>query len=118
MSKKLKIPAHVSSLGEAIRFLRDKQGVSLRALADSVGVSAPFLSDLEHGRRQTDKFDELAKALNVDVEDLKAFDPRVSPALKEWLAINPKVVSFLNHMQRSGQAPSEEMMQALLKKQR
>lgn len=107
MTKKHKIPPHVCSLGEAIRYLRDKEGMTLRALADAVGVSAPFLSDLEHGRRQTEKYDELAKALNVDVEELKSFDPRVSPELKSWLATNPKVISFLNHLQSSGRTISD-----------
>ena len=116
MSKKQKIPSHICSLGEAVRYLRDKQGLTLRALADAVGVSAPFLSDLEHGRRQTEKYDELAKALSVDVEDLKAFDPRVSSELKSWLATNPRVISFLNHLQSSGQTVSEEALQSLLKK--
>ena len=115
MSKKLKIPAHVCSLGEAIRFLRDEQKLTLRALADAVGVSAPFLSDLEHGRRQTDKFDELAKALHVDAEDLKAFDPRVTPELKSWLTTNPQVVSLLNFLQSTGRTLSNETIQSLKK---
>ena len=39
------------SLGQRIHELRGKAGLSLRKLADQIGVSAPFLSDIEFGRR-------------------------------------------------------------------
>ena len=39
------------SLGERIHKLRDKAGLSLRKLADQIGISSPFLSDIELGRR-------------------------------------------------------------------
>src|SRR5437868_5021142 len=90
---------HVSktarSLGEAVRLLREEQGLTLRALAEKVGVSAPFLSDLEHGRRQTDRYEALAEALNVPVAELRELDTRVTPELKEWLTENPKLVALL-----------------------
>ena len=76
--------------------------MTLRALAEKVGVSAPFLSDLEHGRRQTNLHDELAAALNVPVAELRALDSRVSPELKDWLSENPKLIALLRDMQSSG----------------
>jgi len=85
------VPKGVASFAEALRLLREGQGLTLRALAQKIGVSAPFLSDLEHGRRQTDKYDELAQALDVPVEELRELDTRVPPDLKEWLASNPKL---------------------------
>lgn len=41
----------MARIGDAIREAREKKGVSLRWLAEKIGVSAPFLSDVEHGRR-------------------------------------------------------------------
>ena len=38
-------------LGQRIRDARVRKGVSLRALARRVGVSAPYLSDMERGNR-------------------------------------------------------------------
>jgi len=39
------------ALGEELRALRKKRGVSLRRMAELLDVSAPYLSDLELGRR-------------------------------------------------------------------
>jgi transcriptional regulator with XRE-family HTH domain len=112
------VPHGVATLGEAIRLLREQQGLTLRALADKVGVSAPFLSDLEHGRRQTDKYDELAKALSVPAEQLRQLDTRLSGDLKEWLAQNPKLLGLLKDMQSSGRPVPLEAIQLALKKRR
>ena len=39
------------TIGERIRHTRKRLGLSLRELARRVGISAAFLSDIEHGRR-------------------------------------------------------------------
>lgn len=39
-------------LGDAIRERRAAARMTLRAVAKALGVSAPFLSDVEHGRRR------------------------------------------------------------------
>lgn len=66
------------SFGERLRQLRDEKDYSLRELADKVGVSAAFLSDIELGRRfpAEDKLVALAKALSIDVATLKEYDFR------------------------------------------
>lgn len=38
-------------LSEVIREQREIRGLTLRRVAEAVGVSAPYLSDVEHGRR-------------------------------------------------------------------
>ena len=38
-------------LGDALRFYRTQRGISLRAVATHLKLSAPFLSDCELGRR-------------------------------------------------------------------
>lgn len=38
-------------LGEACRRERERKGMSLRHVADKLGLSAPFISDCELGRR-------------------------------------------------------------------
>ena len=37
--------------GKAVRHLRDRKGVSQKAMAAALGVSPAYLSALEHGRR-------------------------------------------------------------------
>ena len=39
------------TFGDRLRELRDKKDFSLRELADKLKVTAPFLSDIEFGRR-------------------------------------------------------------------
>jgi transcriptional regulator with XRE-family HTH domain len=52
-------------VGEEIYRLRQGK-LTLRALAAKVGLSAPFLSDVEHGRRSVRRhLGKLAKALGV-----------------------------------------------------
>lgn len=48
-------------MGDALRRRREEKRVTLRALADAIGVSAPFLSDVEHGRRRLSE-EQAAKA--------------------------------------------------------
>ncbi|HEY3819947.1 MAG TPA: helix-turn-helix transcriptional regulator [Polyangiaceae bacterium] len=110
------VPPDVKSLGEAVRILREDQGLTLRALAEKVGVTAPFLSDLEHGRRQTDRHEKLAAALNVPVDELRQLDSRLSPDLKDWLAANPKLVALLKDMQSSGRPVPLEALRSTLRR--
>ena len=62
------------SLGQRLRELRDKVSLSLRKLADQIGISAPFLSDIELGRRfpSEEILAKLAGALEVSPDELKA----------------------------------------------
>lgn len=90
------------TLGQTIRELRELKGLTLRALAKLVGVSAPFLCDVEQDRRKTKCLDELAKALDVPPEKLRALDNRVTPDLKAWLEKNPGVLAVLRQMHAQG----------------
>src|SRR5246500_3192287 len=66
------------SLGQRLHELRDKADLSLRELSKKVGISGPFLSDIELGRRfpSEEILAKLAKVLNVSLEDLKQYDNR------------------------------------------
>ena len=66
------------TLGEHLRELREKNNVSLRALASRVRITAPYLSDIELGRRHpSDRvLTDLARALRTTVDDLRRHDPR------------------------------------------
>jgi transcriptional regulator with XRE-family HTH domain len=66
------------SLGQRLHELRDRADLSLHELAKKVGISGPFLSDIELGRRfpSEEILAKLAKVLNVSLEDLKQYDNR------------------------------------------
>ena len=92
------LPSHIKTLGMAVRFLRERAGLSLRQTARLVGVSSAFLSDLERDRRHTTKIGELAQVLGCKVEVLQKLDARLSADLKEWIAANPGMVAVLREM--------------------
>jgi transcriptional regulator with XRE-family HTH domain len=51
----------MSAYGDAVRVARVKAGVSLREAAKALGVSAPYLSDVERGQRAPLAPDKSAK---------------------------------------------------------
>ncbi|MDB6027480.1 MAG: hypothetical protein JWM68_3703 [Verrucomicrobiales bacterium] len=81
-------------LGDVIRELREKQDLSLRELARQTEISAPFLSDVELGRRypSDEVLEKIAKKLKVSVENLKQYDHRDSVyELKRMVENNPSL---------------------------
>jgi len=82
------------SLGQRIRELRDKAALSLRGLAKRIGISSPFLSDIELGRRfpSEEILAKLAGALEVSPDELKQYDTRAPIAdLKRLIDLDPKL---------------------------
>lgn len=68
----------MEGLGAYIRKLRDERDLSLREFAKKLDLSAPFISDIELGRRHPSEevLAKIAKVLGVKVEDLRARDTR------------------------------------------
>lgn len=68
----------METLGEFIDRVRDERDLSLRELSRRIGCTAPFLSDVVHGRRypSEDMLAEIAKALGVKEADLRERDHR------------------------------------------
>src|SRR6202035_920758 len=88
------------SLGQRIRELRDKADLSLRGLAKRIGISSPFLSDIELGRRfpSEEILAKLAGALEVSPDELKQYDTRAPIAdLKRLMDSDPKRVFEKSH---------------------
>lgn len=69
----------VKTFGQRIRELRESANMSVRGFAKKIGTSAPFVSDIELGRRfPSEKVCErIATVLGVPVDDLRAYDVRV-----------------------------------------
>jgi len=63
------------SFGELLTQLREKKDKTLRELARAIGVSAPFLSDVEKGRRSAltaERIDKVAEVLQLDQDERNA----------------------------------------------
>jgi DNA-binding Xre family transcriptional regulator len=56
-----------------VRVWREHRGLSARALASRAGISAAYLSQIETGKKpgSFDAMSKLARALEVDMEDLE-----------------------------------------------
>ncbi len=104
------------TLGQKIHELRGKADLSLRELAIKLGVSAPFLSDIELGRRypSEDVLAKIAQVLNIPIDELKKYDVREPIAdLKRLMDTNPKLgFAFRTMVDRvkSGNLTAEEIM--------
>ncbi len=76
-----KVGRTVGSLGDYLREQRTASRLSLRQLADQVGVSNPYLSQIERGLRRpsAEVLQQLAKALRISAEQLYIRAGIVSP---------------------------------------
>ena len=63
---------NVNSIGEYIRQQREQAKISMRQLAQTAGVSTPYLSQIERGLRKpsADILQQLAKGLRISAEAL------------------------------------------------
>jgi len=62
--------------GTGWRLAREAKGMTLRALAAAAGISAPFQSDVEHGRRR------YSPEVEARIRVLLDLDPTPEPAAK------------------------------------
>src|SRR5690349_9018821 len=69
----------METLGAYIRRVRDERDMSLREFARRIGCTPPFVSDVEHDRRNPseDLLVEMARVLAVSQEELRKRDLRV-----------------------------------------
>ncbi len=83
----------MKSFGQFIREKRDEKDLSLRELARRAGVSAPFLSDIELGRRfpSDEVLEKLGAILGATVDELRGYDTRPPiEGLRRLAESNPK----------------------------
>jgi|ERR1700679_576376 len=81
------------TFGEYIRKLRDERDLSLREFARQLDCSAPFISDVELGRRYPSEaiLKQIAKLLGTTVEGLRQYDQRPPPTedIKKLISTDP-----------------------------
>src|SRR5262245_27415666 len=103
------------TLGERIRARRLELRITLRELARRVDVSAPYLTDLEAGRRHPspEVRGRIAAALELPEAELEALDTRLSPEVRRWVETQPDVARLLRTIQTSPRRRREEMLRQL-----
>lgn len=77
-----------ATMGQRLREMRERAGLSLRDVAKAANVSAPFLSDVERGRRfpADETLTLIARKIRVSADELKKHDHRSSLAELKRLA--------------------------------
>jgi transcriptional regulator with XRE-family HTH domain len=85
-------------LGEIIRRQRELSALSMRQFADLVGISNPYLSQIERGLREPSErvLEGIARSLQVPVEALRHeagldVDPEETPAVIEAIRADVKL---------------------------
>jgi transcriptional regulator with XRE-family HTH domain len=101
------------TLGEKLRFEREKKKISLRKFAKQLGISAPYLVDIEKNRRlpSGELLQKVADLLDIPVSIFDEFSPGVSKPVREWLEKNPLVARILRYLQKD--ATPEETLERL-----
>lgn len=77
-----------ATMGQRLREVRERAGFSLREVAKAADISAPFLSDIELGRRfpRNETLALIAQKLRTSAQDLKKYDHRSALADLKRLA--------------------------------
>jgi len=77
-----------ASMGQRLREMRERAGLSLREVAKAAKISAPFLSDVELGRRfpTNETLALIAQKLRVSADEIKKHDHRSALADLKRLA--------------------------------
>ncbi len=97
----------MTPFGAKLRELRAARGVTLKAMAEAIGVSAAYLSALEHGRRGAPTWylvQRIITFFNViwdEAEELERLaedsDPRVTV---DTAGLSPKATQLANRLAR------------------
>ena len=94
------------NVGERIKELREKRGLTVNKLANLAGISQSYLRDVELGNK------------NPTVETLSYFYDALGISLKEFFsendnAINPFLMSAINQLSNQQQLKLAEFLQTL-----
>jgi transcriptional regulator with XRE-family HTH domain len=111
----------MTPFGAKLRELRAERGVTLKAMAEAIGVSAAYLSALEHGRRGTPTWYLIQRIItffNViwdEAEELERLaqdsDPRV---VVDTAGLSERATELANRLARHIGTLTEPDIEALL----
>lgn len=102
----------IKTFGEFVVERRLEKGISLRKMAELMGVSAPFWSDVEKGRKNPPKLEKLELLANIlrltDEDKTLMFDlagkerDAVAPDIPAYIMENDYVVAALRTVRDLG----------------
>lgn len=86
----------MGEFGAYIRKIREQANKSMRAVADAVGVSVVYISDIERGRRnppQEEKLLKMAAFLDIDIKDIREMAAKERRCVELELSENDCIIS-------------------------
>lgn len=97
------------TLGKTIHRARKAKGLFLKDLADAVDYSLTYINDIEQDRRKpsVELVRKLAKALDLDEEELRAMSRRFSKAELAYIESNPAVFRLVGALMKARFGPME-----------
>jgi transcriptional regulator with XRE-family HTH domain len=111
----------MTPFGERLRQLREEKGESLSNLASAVGVSAAYLSALEHGRRGRPGFHLVQKIIGHlgviwdDAEELVELARLSHPKITvDTGGLDPRATEIANRLARDVASLDEKTLDQLL----
>jgi transcriptional regulator with XRE-family HTH domain len=110
----------LTPFGEKLRALRAERGVSQKAMAKAIGVSAAYLSALEHGRRGAPTWTLIQKIIGYfniiwdDAEDLARLAESSHPRVRiDTSGLSPAATELANLLAESIERLDEEQLRRL-----
>ena len=93
-----------NKFGEWLKSTRKEYGYSVRELAEMIGVSAAYISDIEKGNRHApvNHLEQIAKIFNIPETELMYFTDLAGSSVGSWQDIN----DYLGKSKNARAAPS------------
>lgn len=100
----------MKTLGERIRERREELDLSLREFSKQLGCSAPFISDVELGRRfpSDEMLTNISKVLKVSLDELREYDQRAPlDEIRRITELDPKFAYAFRTLVEKQVSPEE-----------
>lgn len=86
---------NTQNFGEFLQHKREDKGITLRRMAEMLGVSAPFLSDVEKGRRNSLEMDKLVLLKQILVMSDDEYQTMLNLAGKQRKTVAPDLPEYI-----------------------
>lgn len=111
----------MTPFGARLRQLREDRGLRLKDMADELGVSATYLSALEHGRRSKPNWSFVQRVIHYfniiwdEADELQRLADLSNPKITvETAGLSPKATELANRLARDINTLTETDLDALL----
>lgn len=111
----------MTPFGARIRILRNQRGITLKKMAEDLGISAAYLSAMEHGKRPRPRPNlvrQICGYFNViwdDADELQSLAQRYRPKRAiDTGGLSPKATELVNLLADRIADLSEERIEALI----